>query len=452
MTDTGLGTAATFRQPAGQGAAMRWFCLAVLSCTVMVSFIDRQVINLLVDPIKADLGLGDIEIGLLQGFSFALFYAVFAIPFAWVADRHNRKWVVVAGVVLWSLATFSSGLAGSFAVLFGARMLVGVGESALTPAGTSMLSDAFSVKRLPLALSIFTGAGYVGSGLALMLGGALYDRMSRAGTIDLGFALVAPWQATFMAVALLSVPLVLALLLVREPPRSEQLRIVASDRQPSAAETMRFLIGNARLFGPLFFGFSFMAAAQFGMGAWAPSYFIRIHGWSPLEVGQMFGPVVMLAGLGGVVGGGVIAERLLARGMNEATLIVPLVGVTIALPCAIAFPFMASPQAALALLGLAILFGSSPFGAGVATYPPITPNRMRAQVIAIYMLIANLFGYSAGPLLIAWLTEQVFGSPDAIDRSIAAGAGLTMIVGIALVLLGLGPYRAILRRRADAAD
>ena len=244
----------------------------------MVSFIDRQVINLLVDPIKADLGLTDVQIGLVQGFSFALFYAVFAIPLAWIADRHERKWVIIAGVVIWSAATFSSGLAGAFLVLFVARMMVGIGEAALTPAGTSMLSDYFSNEKLPLAVSIFTGAGYVGSGLALILGGYLYDRLDRMGSVELPFGSFEPWQATFMIVALLSVPLLLCLLAMREPPRRETAGAATASQPPSTAETTRFLADHGKLFALLFLGFSCMAAAQFGIGAWAPTYFIRIHG------------------------------------------------------------------------------------------------------------------------------------------------------------------------------
>ncbi len=444
---TTASTAGRLRSPS---SAARFYCLAALSFAAMVSFIDRQVINLLVDPIKADLGLTDVQIGLVQGFSFALFYAVFAIPLAWIADRHERKWVIIAGVVIWSAATFSSGLAGAFLVLFVARMMVGIGEAALTPAGTSMLSDYFSNEKLPLAVSIFTGAGYVGSGLALILGGYLYDRLDRMGSVELPFGSFEPWQATFMIVALLSVPLLLCLLAMREPPRRETAGAATASQPPSTAETTRFLADHGKLFALLFLGFSCMAAAQFGIGAWAPTYFIRIHGWSPLQVGQLFGPVVMVAGLGGVIGGGFAAERLLARGVRDATLRVPIIGVLIALPCAIAFPLMSSPYVALGLLALTMFFGSSPFGAGVATYPLITPNRMRAQVIALYMLVANLFGYSAGPLLVAGITETVFGDPDAIDLSLATGPAATMVVGLVLVGIALRPYHRMLDKRQAA--
>lgn len=423
-----------------------WLVVAALSFAGIVSYIDRQIINLLVDPIKADLGLSDVQISLLQGFSFALLYAAMAVPLAWVADRHNRKWVILGGLIIWSAATFGSGLAMGFAFLFFARMLVGVGEATLSPAGFSMLSDYFPKEKLPAAISVFTGTGFLGSGLALIIGGYLYTRLAEMGPTTLPFGTFQPWQMTFFAVSLLSVPVFLCLLLIREPVRKEGNVVLAKDDAPPALEILGFIREHARVFLPLFFGFSCFAAAQFGIGAWAPSYFIRIHDWTQLEVGQYFGPVVMTGGLAGVIAGGFVAERMLSAGSKDATLRLPLIAVFCALPFAIAFPLVSSPWIALALLALVLFFGTVPFGAGVSTFPLITPNRMRAQVIAVYLLIANLLGYSAGPLLVAWLTDNLFGSADAINKSLALAPPLAMVAGLVLVLFALKPYRNMVQK------
>lgn len=423
-----------------------WLVVAALSFAGIVSYIDRQIINLLVDPIKADLGLSDVQISLLQGFSFALLYAVMAIPLAWLADHYNRKWVILAGVLVWSAATFGSGMAMGFVFLFFARMLVGVGEATLSPAGFSMLSDYFPKEKLPAAISVFTGTGFLGSGLALVIGGYLYAKLVEMGPTTLPFGTFQPWQMTFFAVALLSVPVFLFLLLIREPVRQEGNVVLAADDAPPALEIISFIKDNASVFLPLFFGFSCFAGAQFGIGAWAPSYFIRVHEWTQLEVGQFFGPVVMFGGVAGVIAGGFAAERMLARGSKDATLRLPIIAVLCALPFAIAFPLVSSPWTALGLLALVLFFGTVPFGAGVSTFPLITPNRMRAQVIAVYLLIANLLGYSAGPLLVAWLTDNVFGSPDAINQSLALAPPATMLAGLALVILALKPYRIMIQK------
>ena len=419
-----------------------WFLVSVLSLAGIVSFIDRQVINLLVDPIKADLGLTDVQVSLLQGFAFALLYTVMAVPLAWAADRFNRKWVIIGGLICWSTATFGSGLAMGFAVLFLVRMMIGIGEATLTPAGMSMLSDSFTKERLPTAISIFTGTGFIGSGLALFVGGYLYAELAAAGPQTLWFGTFQPWQLTFMAVSMLSVPVFLLLLMVREPTRKDGGEIIAADEQPPALEIIDFMRANAGIMFPLMFGFSCFAAAQFGLGAWAPSYFIRVHGWDQMEVGQFFGPVVMLGGLGGVVGGGILAQFLLDRGLRDATLLVPICAVVLALPLAIIFPLVSSPMVALGLLALVIFFGTMPFGAGVSTFPLITPNRMRAQVVAIYLLVANLVGYSAGPILVAWLTDQVFLDPKAIDMSLAIAPPGAMLLGIVLVAFARKPFLA----------
>lgn len=418
-----------------------WFVVLVLSMAGIVSFIDRQIINLLVEPIKADLGVTDVQISLLQGISFALFYAILAIPLAWIADRHNRKMVILLGLICWSAATFASGLASVFAFLFLARMLIGIGEATLSPAGLSIISDYFPKEKLPGPVSVFTGSSFVGSGLALTLGGYVYSYFASSGEVSLPFGTFAPWQVTFMCVAMLSVPTFILLLLVKEPVRQNDGIAVAADEIRPTYEAVGFIAQNTRVLLPLFFGFSCFAAAQFGINAWAPTYFIRVHGWSPLEVGQSFGPVVMLAGLSGVVAGGFLCERMLAHGKTDATLRLPIYAIVLALPFTIGFALSNSATIALILLTIVLFLGTIPFGAGVASFPLITPNQMRAQVMAVYLLIANLFGYGAGPIFIAWLTDHLFGDPALINLSLAIAPPIVMVAGIVVLLCAIAPYR-----------
>ena len=428
-----------------------WFLVAVLSVASVVSYIDRQIINLLVEPIKQDLGMTDLQISLLQGFSFALFYAVMALPLAWVADTQNRKWVVIGGVIFWSAASFSTGLATSFALLFAARMAVGVGEATLAPAGTSMISDCFRQESLPAAVGVFTGSGFVGSGLALLLGGYVVNALTLAGPFEMLGRSFQPWQVTFMVVTLLSIPVLLLLALVREPVRRDGNRALAVDDAPSRLEVITFLKANLQLIGLLALGLACLVAAQFGIGAWTPSFLIRVHGWTQLQVGQWFGPIVMAGGLAGVVGGGFAAQALARRGVVDASLRVTIAASLIAVPFAIAFPLVSNVWLSLALLTAVLVLGTVPFGAGVSIFPSITPNRFRAQVLALYLLIANLVGYSLGPTTIALLTDRVFGDPLAIGRSLAIAPAATLLAGCALLAACLKPYRGTLAQRAASA-
>ena len=428
-----------------------WFLVAVLSVASVVSYIDRQIINLLVEPIKQDLGMTDLQISLLQGFSFALFYAVMALPLAWVADTQNRKWVVIGGVIFWSAASFSTGLAASFALLFAARMAVGVGEATLAPAGTSMISDCFRQENLPAAVGVFTGSGFVGSGLALLLGGYVVNALTLAGPFEMLGRSFQPWQVTFMVVTLLSIPVLLLLALVREPVRRDGNRALAVDDAPSRLEVITFLKANLQLIGLLALGLACLVAAQFGIGAWTPSFLIRVHGWTQLQVGQWFGPIVMAGGLAGVVGGGFAAQALARRGVVDASLRVTIAASLIAVPFAIAFPLVSNVWLSLALLTAVLVLSTVPFGAGVSIFPSITPNRFRAQVLALYLLIANLVGYSLGPTTIALLTDRVFGDPLAIGRSLAIAPAATLLAGCALLAACLKPYRGTLAQRAASA-
>ena len=428
-----------------------WFLVAVLSVASVVSYIDRQIINLLVEPIKQDLGMTDLQISLLQGFSFALFYAVMALPLAWVADTQNRKWVVIGGVIFWSAASFSTGLATSFALLFAARMAVGVGEATLAPAGTSMISDCFRQENLPAAVGVFTGSGFVGSGLALLLGSYVVNALTLAGPFEMLGRSFQPWQVTFMVVTLLSIPVLLLLALVREPVRRDGNRALAVDDAPSRLEVITFLKANLQLIGLLALGLACLVAAQFGIGAWTPSFLIRVHGWTQLQVGQWFGPIVMAGGLAGVVGGGFAAQALARRGVVDASLRVTIAASLIAVPFAIAFPLVSNVWLSLALLTAVLVLSTVPFGAGVSIFPSITPNRFRAQVLALYLLIANLVGYSLGPTTIALLTDRVFGDPLAIGRSLAIAPAATLLAGCALLAACLKPYRGTLAQRAASA-
>lgn len=423
-----------------KGDTYAWFVVAIFCLITVAGFIDRQIINLLVEPIKADLALSDTQMSLLQGFAFAMFYAVLALPIARLADSANRKWVIAVGILFWTAATALCGLAQKFWQLFIARMFIGVGEATLAPAGMSMLADYFPKDKAGLAISILTGAGFVGTGIALVVGGMLIDWITVLGPQTWPVVgTLQPWQITFMAVGLPGMLLFFMMFLVAEPPRRAA---PGSTDEASIRETLRFVGRNIRLVLCLFGGFAFLAAAQYGYGAWIPTLFNRLHGMSPGEIGFLYGILVSIFGTAGVVSGGWLAGVLLRKGRQDAHLLIGILAAAGAIPLGILFPLTGDPTLSLIVLAPLTFFGTLPFGPGPAAIPIISPPRMRAQMVAIYLLIANFFGLALGPWAIAATTDFVFGAEQAIGQSMALAPPLLYILGTTVLLFALKPFKA----------
>ena len=430
--------------------AYAWWAVAVLCFAGIVSGMDRQIISLLVEPIKRDLGLSDVAISLLQGAAFALFHSLAAVPLGRLADVSNRRLIIVGGVLTWTLACIGSGLAGGFLALFLMRMLIGAGEATLSPAGYSMLADYFPREQLGRAISLFLGSGFVGSGLALIVGGAIMDQLSA--TESVSYPLLGelrPWQAAFVLVALPGFLVIALLLTVREPPRSSFGSLAAAAeaaRAPPFGDVIRFVVAERRTIGTIYAGFALLAAMQFGLGSWVPAFFMRTHGWTAAEIGYAYGLNYVIVGTLGVLVGGAVCDWLARRGYADANLRVGLIAACCALPLVIAFPLVPDGRLAFALLVPATFFGTMPFGAGTAALPLLAPNRMRAQVVALYLLVAIIVGQGVGPFYTAALTDYAFADPAKLRYSIAIAAGSLLAGAIAIIASGLPHVAASLAR------
>jgi MFS family permease len=414
-----------------------WTVVVILCLGSVVSLLERQVINLLVEPLKADLGVSDTQISILQGFAFAMFYSVVAIPIGRLVDARSRVAIIFWGTLLFTLATFFCGLAAGFATLFVARMFVGVGEATLAPAGMSLLGDYFPPEKLARAIGLFIGSTFAGSGLALLIIGAVLNMLGQHP--DIVMPLVGPvrdWQLAFMLAALPGIVFAAIVLLVREPPRSQSEDVAVEPPAPFAA-TIRYLFANIATFAPLFIGLPLLAAANFAMNAWVPTFFMRTYAWEAGKIGQIFGLMVMILGTGGVFAGGALSDWLTARGRRNAAIIVPLFGAICAMPFVLIFPLADAATRSLWLLGPAMFFGAMPFGAGPAGIISTAPNRMRGQLIAIYLLVASLVGSGVGPWAIAAFTDGVMGDPMLIRYSIATMATALFLVGASVLAMGL---------------
>ena len=439
------------RQRQVPGEAYGWYVVFVLCVCGVVAFIDRQVINLLVEDIKADPLVSDTQISLLQGFAFAFFYALVAIPLGRIADSANRRRLITVGICAWTIAAICCGLAETYAQLFVARMMVGVGEAVLTPAGFSLLADLFKPGRLARPISVFTASSFFGSGIALMVGGLIVNSVQSAGGIVLPLAgSLEVWQAVFILGALPGIPAALWFFLsVKEPRRRAAAnRETAEQYREGFLQALRYISSNGRLFVAVFFGLSLLAAAQFALGAWIPAFFIRVHGWSAGDIGYAQGVLFLVFATLGVVTAGWVADALQQRGFRDANLRIATFAGLLALPWAIGLALAPTGTLAIALLAPVNLFGAAPFGAAVAVIPMVSPPQFRAQLVAIYLLVANVLGQAGGPWLVAQLTDGLFGNDAAVGWSLMIAVPLLLIAGSALTWTGWKPLRAQFDGRA----
>jgi MFS family permease len=288
-----------------------WFAVVAFCIAAILSYTDRQILSLLVDPLRAEFGLSDTNVSLLQGIAFALIYAFAGLPLGRMADILPRRRVIIAGVVVWSLATLWCGLSRSFGELFAARMLVGIGEAALAPAATSMIADYFPARRRGTATGVFVMGQIAGSGVAIALGGTILQLAQSGAFRDIPLiGTVAPWRATLMILATPGLLVALLIFCIVEPPRRR-----APDRQAAVplGDVGRILIAHRRTLGPIYFGMAILSVGDFSLQNWMPTLLSRQYGLSPGEIGAQLGPAAIIGALIGTLSAGLCSATAMPR-------------------------------------------------------------------------------------------------------------------------------------------
>jgi MFS family permease len=392
-----------------------WFLVFTLLIFYIFSFIDRQIISLMVGPLKRDMGVNDSLIGLLGGPAFAIFYTLCGIPIGRLADRMNRKKIIAVGVVIWSLMASLCGLAKSFGLLFLARVGVGVGEATLSPAAYSMVTDAFPREKLARAFSVYNMGISIGAGTALLVGGTVAVAVSAPGqTFDLPLlGEVRGWQFLFIVTGAPGLLLPILLLFVRDPKRRGMLKTADNavpDRLP-LRDVLAFMHRNRHFYGPHFLAMAMMAMLGYAVGAWLPEVMARTYRIEPGFVGQVLGTSTILVNTLGIFVGGRICDYLTRKGYTDAPIRVCL-GVAVAVVLTSALPaFM--PAATLGLVMMCV--AGFPFHGYVAMGPmavnQVTPNQMRAQVSSVYLFTVNLIGIGLGPYIPPLISDYILRDP-----------------------------------------
>jgi MFS family permease len=406
-----------------------WTAVAVLTLIAAVAFLDRQVLALLVAPLKKDLGLSDVQIGILQGFSFVLLYATAGLPLGYAVDRYSRRLVIFFGVLAWSVATVISGFAQTYQDLLLARICVGLGEAALAPAAYSMLSDLFPKRSLAVALSVFNMGLLLGSIIALLASGALIS----AASLGLHFPLIGwrnVWQSTFLIIGAPGCLFSLLIFLIPEPVRRTRRRTSAT-----TADFAAFLTRRRAFLTLHFMGFSMMMAASYGISAWSPVVLQRVYGWSVAQVSVSLALLFAVAGIGGLFINGRIVDGLFSRGVADAHMRYFVLGGAILALASLASLF--TPSGAFFVLALIpikvfVNFG----GVSAAAIQIVTPTDLRGRVSSLYMMVINIIGVSLGPAGVAWITDKVFHDPAKVGLSL--GIFTSIVGGLAAIIFAFG--------------
>ncbi len=414
--------------------ARAWSVVLILFATAVLAYTDRQVLSLLVDPIRSDLRISDTQMSLLLGTAFAVIYGIAGIPLGLVADRRSRRNLIAAGVTIWSIGTLMCAVAPSFAMLFAARIVVGLGEAVLSPAAISMISDYFEPKRRGLAVGVYFTGIAIGIGGAILIGGGVLDLVRAglfAGTPVAGWA---PWRLVFFAIGVPSLLWALVLLTVREPMRRND--IIVEDT-PKGERSLRSLMTGI---APVYLVVAVASMVDNAVGAWAPSLLIRQFGQDPAAVGVQLGVLLMIGYGGGMLAGGALADRFAVWRGPRGKIELCGLAVLATLPAAM---LINSGSAQGVLFAVPVYFALSAVvtASGLSAILDATPNRRRGQAMAVSFFLNVAIGAGLGPTLVALAGTHVFGEAAGLGPAIS----LTVVASYVLAALALLP--AIRARR-----
>lgn len=422
--------------------ARAYWGLTVLTVALMVATLDRSIISLLVEPIKADLNLSDTQFSLLTGFAFVFFYAFLGLPIARLADVKSRRVIIGVGIAFWSFATMLCGLAQNFWQLFWARVGVGAGESSFAPATFSIITDSFPPEKLPRAFAINSLGFIAGAGISNLAGGAIIAAISFIGVIHVPLlGDLKPWQMVFILVGLPGFAVAAMMATVEEPKRKGQLK--QTDGKTKALpvkEIFGYLHKERRTYGPMFLSLAVKVLLSYGAVLWLPALFIRTHGWTAPQIAYTLGMVSLITAPVGLWLGSFISERWAREGRNDAYMRLVLYASIGLAPFAIAYPLVDNAWLAIGLYAANTFIASIGIAPGNAALQVVTPAEMRGQVRALYQFVFNVVGYAAGPLIVALFTDYLFGSEDQLRHSMALLALLLAPIACAVTWFGVKPY------------
>jgi MFS family permease len=407
-----------------------WCVVAILIATAIVSYTDRQVLSLLVDPVRRDLGISDTQISLLLGTAFAVIYGIAGIPFGMLADRTSRRNLIFFGVVVWSLGTVACGYAQNFEQLFAARIVVGLGESVLSPAAISLISDYFPPSRRGMAVGCFLSGIAIGIGASILIGGGVLHLVEAGAMVGTPLGSVAPWRLVLLLIGVPGLAWSLMILLIREPKR----RFTEARTTPDAAVRTR----RATLYvvAPIYLVVAMASLVDNAVGAWAPTLLIRSFGRDPAQVGVQLGLLLTIAFGGGVLLGGWLSDLVGGHGRWLRKLGVCLVSSVLILPVSLGLD---SSQLGVVMAAVPLYFALSGVvtACGFSSILDAIPNLHRGFAMAVSFFLNVAVGAGLGPTSVALASTHIFGSAAGLGPAIAFIAAAGYLLAAAALVLAL---------------
>ena len=423
-----------------------WFVAGMLSLAYLLSLVDRYILGVTLEAVKADLHLNDTQLGILQGPSFVFLYVAASIPLGWLVDITNRRIIIAAGLTIWSIATAACGFADTYAHILTARLTVGLGEAALLPSAMSLLASYFTRDKLNRAISIYSMGGSFGRATAFIGGGILLAWFTAKGTVLIGGLVFEPWQAVFLTAGLAGLVFtVVFLLTVREPARSG-----------TTAKRVRFVDGWAFFWRhrwaylSVIMPFTMIAGIGALLASWAMSFYLRAHG-IPVAVASTFiGITGLIAGTIGNLAGGWLADFAQARGVKGVQ---PLVlGILLLVIALFAGPYALATSSTVSLVCYGAAYFAmcigGPIGHGGVQLP--TPERFRGSLASICLVITSALGTALLPLSVGLFTDYIFEDARQLGLAIFTTILLSAIVGLPFAIFGRRKYIELVARNEQA--
>lgn len=418
-----------------------WYVAALMLVVYILSYVDRYILSLLIEPIKASLGLSDFQIGLLIGPAFVILFVTVGLPIGWLVDRANRKVILSGGIAVWSVMTAACGLANSFLTLFLVRVGVGIGETTAAPCAFSLFGDYFPKETRPRAVALFMLGAPAGAGVTYILGGQVFEMIAAAPPVVLPFVgELFAWQTAFLMVGLPGVVIAAVVwLTVREPARQETLADRLGTSGPTLGEAARYMWDHRASYAAVFggvIGVTAIGAASF----WMPALYERTWGWSVGQSGVVIGIILIAGGILGTTLAGHIAATLIKRGVAHAPYYTLFGGAVLMAPFGILYPLMPTPELASVMLFIFVFGMSVASGTSPSCIIAITPGELRGQATALFFFVINLGGSLISPPLVGLLTDAM-GDPADLKYALAFVALGFSVFMVSTLWFGLRSFK-----------